>query len=50
MTGQFIQFVCYSYEGKRGKGGTESLWEITAGTEKLGHWALEVNNYAVRRQ
>ena len=28
------KFVCNIHEGKGGKGGTKSLWELTAGAEK----------------
>ena len=38
-----IQFVCNNHEGKGGKGGIESLRELTAGAEKLlfSHWVSE---------
>ena len=35
VLGQSIQFVYNNHEGKGGKGGTESLRELTAGAEKL---------------
>ena len=35
VSGESIQFVYNIHDGKGGKGGTESLRELTAGTEKL---------------
>ena len=38
MSGESIQFVYNIHEGKGGKGGTESLRELTAGAEKHQIW------------
>ena len=35
VSGESIQFVNNTHDGKGGKGGTESLRELTAGAEKL---------------
>ena len=34
VLGESIQFVYNIHEGKVGKGGFESLWELTAGTKQ----------------
>ena len=35
VTGESFKFVYNIHEGKEGKGGTESLQELTAGAEKV---------------